>query len=97
MNRLGTFIFNMRNLYFLQSSGNRLYFKETLKVNLNAINRLKKMNVSLPDSTPDYDEKFVYELMLAVMNLEEMKAFSSQNNLQTIDRNKRRFIKSKNN
>lgn len=87
----------LKNTFFFvfQLSGNRLYFNKTLEIDLNVINRLKQMNSSFPENSSDYDEKFVYFLTVAVLNMTEMKDFLKDNKLRNINHDKRLFIKSK--
>lgn len=77
-----------------QSVGNRRYFHETLVLKLNLVKKLKAMNISYPENSGDYDEEFIHLLMSAVFSLEELKAYSEENNLRSLAKEKYQFVKS---
>lgn len=77
----------------MQSSGNRLYFNETLEIKLHAIKQLKAMNNSYPESTIDFDEKFVYILSFAVFDKNEMDNCLNSDNLKNLNQDRLKFVK----
>lgn len=61
-------------LIFSQSMGDRLYLDGSLKIKMDLIRLLKKMNDNYPSSHQDFDEKFLFHAMQAIFSSGEMKA-----------------------
>lgn len=83
-------------LYFLQNKGDRLYLDGTLKMNLEAVLILKKMNVAYPKNSVDFDPEFVCRLLKSIFSKEELKKcsdHSTDSKLRGFNRRKLRFAK----
>lgn len=53
------------------------------------------MNSSYPENTADYDEQFIYKLAVATFSVKEIHGFLKTNYLNSFDRHKLHFVKSK--
>lgn len=83
-------------LYFTipQSRGDRLYLEGSLKVKLEVVKLLKKMNVEYPRSHEDYDEKFLITAIAAIFAEDELNSLSKAKSLKVIYGRKYVFLKS---
>lgn len=78
-----------------QSSGDRIYFDKFV-VKLSTVEKLKLDMITYPESTPDRDEEFLYNLSVAVFSLDEVKKFLSNGNLLAFDADKLKFVQGNN-
>lgn len=58
--------------FFTQTYGDRLYLAETLKLKLDLVQVLKKMNSVYPKTTPDFDEEFLFHVVRGLFSEEEV-------------------------
>lgn len=68
----------------LQSRGDRLYLKDDLKIKLEAVQLLKKLNDNYPHNHEDFDEKFLFEAMRAIFTEVEIKQCFESKSLKSI-------------
>lgn len=70
-----------------------MYYHEKLKLSLDVIKKLKKMNVSYPENTVDYDEDFIFVLAAEVFQFNEIEEFLKNDNLLAFSRDELQFVK----
>lgn len=73
--------------------GDRYYIDELVKIKLNTVNVLKKMNDSYPTSTSDYDKLFLFDLSKEIFTKKELRACGKCRSLMKLNRVKLKFIK----
>lgn len=71
-------------LFLFQSRGDRLYLKDSLKIKLEAIQLLKRMNVNYPQNHEDFDEMFLFQAMRALFTEADIKLCAESKSLKSI-------------
>lgn len=83
-------------LLFLQEKGDRFYLDKDVKISLGVVNILKKMNMSYPKTSSDFDGEFLQHLLKSVFNEKELLECSSASSLKKLNGPKLKLAKGKN-
>lgn len=78
---------------FPQSKGDRLYLDEGIKLNVQLVETLKKMNSTYPQQTSDYDAEFIYNAMKPMFSRAELGGCLKFNSLHYLKKDFRSFLK----
>lgn len=81
--------------FFTQTYGDRLYLAETLKLKLDLVQVLKKMNSVYPKTTPDFDEEFLFHVVRGLFSEEEVLESDRTQKLIPIKGDRLKFLKGK--
>lgn len=77
----------------LKTKGDRLYLNEKLKLSVDLVEVLKKMNSTYPKNSADFDTEFLQRAMKPMFSRDEMKMCIGANNLRKLDVSNLRFLK----
>lgn len=82
-------------LFFIQTKGDRYYLGEEVKLSLNLVNVLKKMNSNYPESSADFDMGFITRLLGGIFRKGELEKCAKLSSLKSLNRPKLTFAKGK--
>lgn len=79
----------------LQSKGDRVYMDGKVKLKINFIDQMKKMNQVYPKLNVDFDAEYLFYMVHAVFSKIELKPIVKQPSLRLLDKSKLAFVKRK--
>lgn len=79
----------------MKANGDRLYLNESLKLKVDLVEVLKKMNSTYPKNSTDFDAEFLHRAMKPMFSRDELKKCFDANNLRRLDVTTFRFLKGK--
>lgn len=79
--------------FLFQTRGDRYYLNKTLKLKLEVVETLKKMNCSYPKMNADYDVEYLYHAMRSIYKQKVLEDFSKSGNLRSLGSSHLKFLR----